>query len=186
MSLSKNLRYGWKFYLHLLNTVPIQTKAITSGTLSYLASVITQKFFEKQPKMDHMRALKFVIYAFLQTTVSHYWYKFLDSCFKDNSATKGSFDSSAIKKLLLDELLYDPFCIVFFFTIVGLLERKTPTEIIEKIRRDWWPTQNMSWKIWPLFQLINFMLIPGHLRILFVNFVSFFWGIFLQMKAARK
>jgi hypothetical protein len=103
----------------------------------------------------------------------------------DPETKKPAFDSSAIKKMLLDELLYDPFCIVFFFTVIGLFERKSPTEIVEKVKQDWWPTQTMSWRVWPAFQLVNFMFVPGHLRLLFMNFVSFFWGIFLQLKAAK-
>jgi len=193
MSLSKNIRYTWKFYLHLLNTVPVQTKALTAGSLSYLGSIITQKVFEKQPSMNHARALKFVAFSMLLTPISHVWYKYLDTLFKEDPAASGDaskkkssgFNTTALKKMLVDELLYDPFCIVFFFVVIGLFERKSGQEIVEKVKKEFWPTQIMSWKVWPAFQLINFMVIPSNLRILFMNFVSFFWGIFMQIKASQ-
>jgi protein Mpv17 len=109
-----------------------------------------------------------------------------------------AIDSSVLKKLAADELIFDPFCIVFFYTIIGLLERKNIREIKSKIVANYWETQKMSWKIWPLVQLVNFAIVPGNfsrclcltlqgnLRILFINAVSFFWGIFLQLKAGKR
>src|SRR5690242_17583827 len=111
-----------------------------------------------------------------------YWYKFLDRLFakknKDkvdtptgNVAKKPLIDSTVLKKLALDELLFDPFCIVLFFSIVGLLERKSLSQIREKIGKEYWITQKMSWRVWPAVQLLNFAFVPGHLRILFINLV---------------
>jgi len=189
MSLSK-VAYGWKFYLHLLNVVPIQTKAVTAAVLAYLGNVLTQKVFEKSPKMNHTRALKFVAYYLILVPIAHYWYKLLDVAFpkkkeKDGNAKPSLIDSSVLKKLAADELLFDPFCIVFFYTVISILERKNPSEIKDRIVENYWPTQKASWKLWPMVQLVNFAVIPGHLRILFINVVSFFWGIFLQVQAGK-
>jgi len=194
MSLSK-LHYYWKFYLHLLNTVPIQTKSLTSALIAYTGNIITQKIFEKRPQMDQKRALKFVLFSLILTPISHYWYKYLDRIFdqrkKESSKKEELLESQkttnfsvVFKKFVLDELLYDPFCILFFMTIISLLEGKDFSHIWQKIRTDYWITQKMSWRIWPLVQLVNFSLVPGNLRIFFINLVSFFWGIFLQVRAA--
>jgi len=170
-----------------VDVVPIQTKALTAGTLSFLGNVMTQKVFEKNPKFDYARALKFVIFALLLTPISHYWYKLLDNLFPKNAKKieATGFDTSALKKLAMDELVYDPFCIVFFYTVIGILEGNNPSQIKQKIINLYWPTQLASWKVWPIVQLINFSVVPSHLRILFINSVSFWWGIYLQLKAGK-
>jgi len=171
----------------LLKYAPIPTKALTSAAISYSGSVITQKVFEKQPYMNNRRALKFVAYSLLLTPISHFWYMFLDAVFPKNPADKNSMvDSSALKKLAMDELLYDPFCIVFFYVIVGLLEGQNFGQIKQKLGREYWATQKASWAIWPIVQLINFSVVPGNLRILFINFIGFWWSIFMQLRQARK
>jgi hypothetical protein len=91
-----------------------------------------------------------------------------------------------IKMMLIDELIYDPFCIVFFFSVIGFLDRQSTTQIKSKIIKDYWITQKASWKVWPIAQLINFALVPSNLRILYLNLVGFFWGIFMQVMAGKK
>lgn len=88
--------------------------------------------------------------------------------------------------MLVDELIYDPFCICFFFTVVGLLEGKSLTDIKTKIKKDYWSTQIASWKVWPIVQIINFSVVPKNFTILFINLVGFFWGIFMQIMSAKK
>jgi len=184
------INYGWRFYKHMLQYSPIPTKATTAAVLSFLGNVITQKVFEKNPQMNYNRAVKFVVYASLITPISHYWYKLLDSLFpKDKSRDSDEnkiIDGTVLKKLALDELLYDPFCIVFFFSIIGLLERQNLEQIKSKIVKDYWQTQKMSWKVWPVVQFVNFAVVPDNMRILFINLVGFFWGIFLQVMAGKK
>lgn len=95
-------------------------------------------------------------------------------------------DGTVLKKLAFDELLYDPFCIVFFFSVIGLLESQNIQQIQSKIVKDYWETQKMSWRIWPIAQFINFAVVPSPMRILFINLVGFFWGIFMQVMAGKK
>jgi hypothetical protein len=42
----------------------------------------------------------------------------------------------------------------------------------------------MSWRVWPIAQLINFAFVPLHFRVLFGNIVRFFWTIYLSYQAA--
>eukprot|EP01117_Protostelium_nocturnum_P000132 TRINITY_DN1020_c0_g1_i1.p1 TRINITY_DN1020_c0_g1~~TRINITY_DN1020_c0_g1_i1.p1 ORF type:complete len:201 (+),score=53.86 TRINITY_DN1020_c0_g1_i1:137-739(+) len=199
MSLSKIVS-AWKVYIHLLKSNPIQTKTGTAITLGFLGNVVTQKIFEKQPSFDWSRALKVLPYYAVMMPIAHFWYKFLDALFErrrqrqknedEGKAEKPKtglavIDSTVLKKLALDELIFDPFCIVLFYSVVGLLERKSLSQIGQKIRKEYWETQLMSWRLWPAVQLINFAFVPGDFRILFVNVVSFMWGIFLQLRAGK-
>ncbi|PRP84936.1 Mpv17 / PMP22 family protein [Planoprotostelium fungivorum] len=200
MSLSKPI-YAWKFYIHLLKTVPIQTKTGTAIVLGFLGNIVTQKVFEKKATFEWGRAGKVLAYYAIMMPIAHYWYKFLDRLFekraerakldaekeKEKKPQTGLsvIDSTVLKKLALDELIFDPFCIFLFFTVIGVLERKSLSQIREKIGKEYWITQKMSWKLWPAVQLINFALVPGDFRILFVNVISFVWGIFLQLRASN-
>jgi len=195
MSLSKSLYYPVKVYFRYLEDksemVRIRTKMLTAATLSYSGSLITQKLLQKNPKMDQMRALRYVIFSMLLTPISHFWYKHLDTLFPkekkiDRDDASSTVYTSVIKKLALDELLYDPFCLVLFFTVMGLLEGLSFREIKERIKTNYWSTQKMSWKIWPVAQVINFAVIPGSLRILFMNVVGLCFNILLQLKVSKK
>jgi len=65
------------------------------------------------------------------------------------------------------------------------LEGQSLANIKQKLVKEYWATQKASWAIWPAVQLVNFAVIPGQLRILFINFVGFFWNIFLQIRQSR-
>jgi len=112
----------------------------------------------------------------------------LDTLFpKDKDTSPDAVvDPSAIKKLVFDELVYDPFCIVFFFTVISLLEGKGFNDIYQKLVKEYWTTQKASWAIWPIAQFLNFQYIPPNLRILFINLIGFFWSIFLQVRQSKK
>ena len=84
--------------------------------------------------------------------------------------------------MLVDEILYDPFCIVFFYTVIGLFNREPISQIIATIRSEYWTTQLSSWKLWPIVQIVNFAVVPSQLRLLFMNVFSFVWSIYLQLR----
>ena len=59
-----------------------------------------------------------------------------------------------------------------------------PENVQSSIKTNLWPTLKMSWRVWPIAQLINFAFVPLHFRVLFGNVVRFFWTIYLSYQAA--
>jgi hypothetical protein len=79
------------------------------------------------------------IYIFIYS-IDSFWYKYLDTLFEQKNKKakneEGSIpvDSTVLKKVALDELFFDPFCLIYFFTVMGLLEGLTFGQIKDRIK----------------------------------------------------
>ena len=109
--------------------------------------------------------------------ILHVWHGIMDYLFAGKSGLQYT-----ILKLLLDQGFFDPLLTAFYFVAWGLLEGRSLTEIRESLRRHWWNTQKMSWRVWPLASYIMFNYVPSQYRVLFGNFVAFFWCIYLSSR----
>jgi hypothetical protein len=106
------------------------------------------------------------------------WYRWLDRQFpqkeeKDKVTGKPKSPQPdlmrSVKMMLVDELIYDPFCIVFFYTYIGLLNGQGMNEIKETIAREYWPTQTASWKVFYFRLFACFDNLPFHGYFIFFN-----------------
>jgi protein Mpv17 len=53
----------------------------------------------------------------------------------------------------------------------------------EKIKNDLMQPVMFEWIFWTPFQMMNFWLIPPHLRVLYMNLIYIFWDTFLSYVA---
>jgi len=88
--------------------------------------------------------------------------------------------ATAIKKALVEQVMYSPFAISAFYVGMNLLEGNTLEKAIIELEQKFVPTYKMGFMIWPTVQTINFSLIPERNRVAFTGMVSFFWTIFLS------
>ncbi|KAK5579581.1 hypothetical protein RB653_009265 [Dictyostelium firmibasis] len=167
------------WYMKKLKSKPIQTKALTSATLSFISSVVAQKFIEKK-KINWNAVIKFTIWGLISSPLVHYWHIILDRLFKN---IKDKYQSWG--KLIVDQLVFAPFINIAFYSVLAILDGK-PKSILFKLYFDLFPTLKASWKVWPLAQLINFRFVPSHLRVLFGNLVGFCWGMYLSILSTKK
>lgn len=58
-------------------------------------------------------------------------------------------------------------------------------DVPRALRSRTWPTLLAHWKIWTLPQIINVNFVPVQFRVLFANFVAFFWNIYLALLTQR-
>ena len=185
----------WMQYLKLLQERPILTKSLTSGLLSFSADFICQRWEIQRANnketnvdkansntvvsFDWLRASRFTFLgAALVAPVLHVWYGFLARFIP------GPLMVDAMKRLLLDQLLFAPAFIPIFFTANLVLEGR-PELIKEKIERDLWRTVFTNYAVWIPAQFVNFSVIRPTLQVLFSNFVGFFWNIYFSYAANR-
>ena len=160
------------------------------------SDIVAQVFFEKKrlSAIDLARLFKFVTYAILVTPIYSYWYSFLASLDLDK---KSAFLQrlkrtnyyihkflTIVIKLALDQLLLDPIMTAFFFIVMGTLNGQSPTAIKAKLDKEWWTTQKMSWRVWPIFNFIMLTFIPQNLQLLFGNSIAFAWNIYKSLLLA--
>eukprot|EP00878_Enallax_costatus_P017191 GHUV01018048.1.p1 GENE.GHUV01018048.1~~GHUV01018048.1.p1 ORF type:complete len:164 (+),score=53.53 GHUV01018048.1:1038-1529(+) len=75
-----------------------------------------------------------------------------------------------------------PFCYFpVFYGMKGYVEGRSPASIYEKYRADLWENCKALWTIWVPAQLVNFSVVPRHLRIPFVAGVSFAWTVIISV-----
>jgi hypothetical protein len=175
------------WYLELLSKFPIPTKMLTSAFVQFCGSIVSQKFVRKMKKIDWHVVFKFVATGALVSPASHFWFQNLDKIMRVagpqldaiNKQSGGLIPARQAFSLALDQLVFAPFLNVLFISYLALFDNQA-SQIPNNLRRDLWPTLTKSWMVWPFTSYFNLNYVPSHLRVLFGNFVGFFWSIYLS------
>lgn len=107
------------------------------------------------------------------------WYLTLDR------VVPGTAKPAGFKKMLIDQSLFAPVMIAFFFGVTETLAGKRPAEIQETLRACYKETLITNYKIWPLAQTLNFTFVPIQHRVGFVQIVAIFWNAYMSWMANR-
>mmetsp|Transcript_26484 Transcript_26484/g.43356 ORF Transcript_26484/g.43356 Transcript_26484/m.43356 type:complete len:217 (-) Transcript_26484:170-820(-) len=177
---SRFSRFG-KFYKRVLSENPLATKSATSAAFFIVADILSQLIFMAQTKdrpccpVNLVRTIRMGLTGLcVHGPFLHLWY----ACFLDKMFPSRTF-KVVLYKLLIDEIVYGPASIGAFFLVIGISEGRTMEYIRLKFVKDFWPTLLCEWAVWPVAQLVNFRFVPAHWRSLYMNVISFGWGIFL-------
>jgi len=168
----------WKGYLRYLESNPILTKAITSGTLVGIGDSISQiieKRSNPQQQYEINRTLRMSLlgFSFFGTSL-HFWYKLLEHYIPGKSF------SSICNKVVLDQTVYTMTFLFIFFTSIGFMEGKSWEQIRNKQEKVYWQTLKYNWYIWIPANIINYGFVPISLRVLFVSSVALVWNTMLS------
>lgn len=165
-------------YLLFLKLYPVLTKAVSSGILSALGNLLAQIIKKKQKKdaqsLDVSGLLRYVVYGlFVTGPLSHYLYLFMEYL------VPPEVPWARVKRLLLDRLFFAPTFLLLFFFIMNLLEGKSVSVFVAKMRSGFWPALQMNWRMWTPLQFININYVPLQFRVLFANIAALFWYAYL-------
>jgi len=108
------------------------------------------------------------------------WYQLLNRL-QFNTSTK-----ALVYRVYLDQALFSPVAVAFFFGSMSLLEGKGVGEAANRISHAYVPTLLRNWVVYIPTQVINFALVPSHLRFVFVGVVSLFWNTYLSSVNSRE
>jgi len=188
------LRKIWAFYNKKLVDYPTTTQGFIAGSLFSCGDVICQIIErsnqekkeskevknKKEDEIDWLRVGRMCTVGFVVVgPACHYWYKFLDKRMQSTTVAQ------ALKKTLVDETLFGPVYLASFFVSIGILEGMNSQQIVQKIKKDFWPTFLMDMVVWPPAQTINFYFVPPAYRVLYISFISLFWNAYLSMVQHR-
>ncbi|CAM9369241.1 unnamed protein product [Choristocarpus tenellus] len=110
----------------------------------------------------------------------HYFYGFLDS------KLPGTKPMTVASKVAIDQTIWNPIFGVMFFSYLGVLEGKTPTEIKDKIAADLQTAVMGSWTVWIPAHTINFKFVPTSQRLLYINTIQIGYNVFLSFLGNKK
>ena len=88
---------------------------------------------------------------------------------------------SAPVKTFIDQALHHPFFYFpCFYLMKGYMEGRPLASTYDKYRAELWENCKALWKIWVPAQLVNFAVVPRHLRIPYVAGISFAWTVVIS------
>ncbi|OCB89511.1 hypothetical protein A7U60_g3306 [Sanghuangporus baumii] len=174
------------------------TQCITGAVLFGAGDVIAQQAIEKHPgrKYDFARTARLAFYGgALFGPIMTKWYQLLNRL-QFASPTKALAyrvrpppSSLRVSRLFddadvwLDQAVLTPAAVGFFFTSMTFLEGKGISEAKRRVEAAYVPTILRNWGVFIPTQVINFSVVPAHMRFVFVGVVSLFWSHQLLSRA---
>lgn len=156
------------------------TQCITAAFLFGSGDILAQQAVEGKGKNhDWARTARLTFYGgALFGPAMTKWYQLLNRM-KFPSPTK-----ALIYRVWLDQAMLTPVAVAFFYGSMSFLEGK-PGEAMPRIKAAYVPTLIRNWGVYIPTQIINFSLIPPHLRLVVVSVVSLFWNTYLSAANAN-
>jgi len=153
----------------------MMTQCITAAVLFGAGDVIAQQAFEgKGKKHDFTRTMRLVFYGgVLFAPPMTKWYQLL------NRIKFPSVAKALIYRVWLDQAILTPVAVAYFYGSMSVLEGK-PEEAFGRVQAAYVPTLVRNWAVYIPTQIINFSLVPPHLRFVVVSIVSLFWNTYLS------
>uniref|UniRef100_A0A7S2XX76 Peroxisomal membrane protein 2 n=1 Tax=Fibrocapsa japonica TaxID=94617 RepID=A0A7S2XX76_9STRA len=164
----------WKLYNESLKQHPLLTKMVLGAVVGFLGDLFYQIW--RQNKLgipiDLYRMSMFVVVTIVyHTPALHIWFELSDKVSrraKSKAVQVGGLifaDNFLLCPLLLPLFVFfgallcspDIFSVPFMETVEGA---------IAQMKREAWPLLKTTWKIWPLFHLMNYSLVPHQHRLL--------------------
>ncbi|KAI0758673.1 hypothetical protein C8Q74DRAFT_258415 [Fomes fomentarius] len=172
--------------LHAFNTAlirrPLVTQCATSFVLFGTGDVLAQQAFEKKgANHDFWRTARLSFYGgAIFGPVLTKWLQLLNRL-QFSSPTK-----AVAYKVYLDQFVFTPGVVAMFFGSLTLLEGKGVNDAKERIQEAYVPTIIRNWGVFIPTQIVNFALVPHHLRFVTIGVVSLFWNAYLSSVNAKK
>ncbi|KAL7278823.1 hypothetical protein ACG7TL_007840 [Trametes sanguinea] len=173
---------------------PMVTQCVTSAVLFGSGDIVAQQVFEKKGFANHdhtaarvggmklvwTRADQCGVLGAIFGPVLTKWLQFLERL-KFSSPVKG-----VVYRVYLDQGVFTPMVVGMFFGSLTLLEGKSVTAAKERIKEAYVPTLIRNWGVFIPTQIVNFAIVPPHLRFVTVGVVSLFWNAYLSSVNAKK
>ncbi|GMK59275.1 hypothetical protein CspeluHIS016_0702900 [Cutaneotrichosporon spelunceum] len=185
----------WQSYLTQLAARPLRTKMVTSGTMFFIGDAIAQFGIEGRrvssdavpqegygPVDDDIvlaynpiRAVRQAVYgALVLAPLGHNWLVRLDKVkFANKWGTLGA-------KVGLDQLVWGPFIVTAFWTWTGMMEGKSTQQVADLVHFAFPGAYSKCVAVFGPTQIVNFLWVPLHHRLMVHQTVGLGWNIFLS------
>ncbi|QRV90832.1 integral membrane protein, Mpv17/pmp22 family protein [Ceratobasidium sp. AG-Ba] len=186
-------------YLRQLNTRPLTTKAVTSGTLSFLQEILASHLSgvpvprpsKNAPLYAHAlaaakidaRALKLAIYGFfISAPMGHFFVGLLQRAFAGRTSA-----GAKIAQILASNLIVAPIqCAVYLASMAVVNGAKTTDEIVKTIKGGFMKVIRIQWITSPLAMVFAQKFLAPELWVPFFNMIQFTLDFFnTQLKKAK-
>ncbi|GLC55817.1 hypothetical protein PLESTB_001032000 [Pleodorina starrii] len=174
--------YIGKNYNDTAQKYPMATGVVTTVIKTSAADLFAQKVVERREEVDWRRHGMFVMFGFGYLGCwQYYLYNdlFVRWC-KPITTLVGHYGSAPLKTFI-DQCIHHPILYFpSFYTLKGLVEGRPISDSMADYREHLWDNCKALWMIWVPAQMVNFTVVPLHLRIPFVAGVSFAWTVVIS------
>ncbi|XP_004227425.2 mpv17-like protein 2 [Ciona intestinalis] len=146
----------------------VVTNTVTAGCMGAVCDIVTQKI--ERNEYDVQRTQRMAILGTTCAPLMHYWYRYLDGKFTPN------MKHAILKKVALDVLI-SPIWYGIYLGVFCILKRYTWEETVTDLKGKLPILISFDLVSWPLFQAVNFSLLPPHFRVVGVKINEFCLGI---------
>merc|ERR1719411_1773872 len=118
--------------------------------------------------------------AFCFGPTAFYWYPFIESMFP------GSDAMSLCIKVLMDQIIYSPVLLSWFWFHSTFLSTMDINQSIAAIPKNVMASLISSWCYWPLVQIANIGYVPAEYQVLVINVASIPWNMYVSYSVSKQ
>uniref|UniRef100_A0A183C0N4 Mitochondrial inner membrane protein Mpv17 n=1 Tax=Globodera pallida TaxID=36090 RepID=A0A183C0N4_GLOPA len=152
------------FFHRIFPGKPFFIQIFSAGALAAVGDILCQKLFEKRDKWDPFRTSRFALTTAIVI-----------------AGNKMSV-RTGLKRVLADQSIIAPTLTAAFLFSVNFLDSFSAQSAVQRTKRIYFDVLVNNYKFWPFVQMVNLTVIPLQFRVVFVQFFSIFWNIFLSFK----
>ncbi|KAF3902822.1 hypothetical protein AA313_de0205906 [Arthrobotrys entomopaga] len=172
-------------YLRLLQTNPLQTKMVTSGTLSALQELLASLIAGDKKHGSYLtpRVPMMAIYgAFISAPLGHLLINILQRAFKGRTSTRAK-----ILQILVSNFIVSPIQNVVYLASMAVIAGARKKENVKAmVRTGFFPVMKVSWITSPLALAFAQKFLPEHAWVPFFNLIGFIIGTYVNALTKKK
>ncbi|EWC48180.1 hypothetical protein DRE_02284 [Drechslerella stenobrocha 248] len=172
-------------YLRLLQTNPLQTKMVTSGTLSALQELLASIIAGDKKHGSYLtpRVPMMAIYgAFISAPLGHLLINVLQRAFRNRSSTRAK-----IFQILVSNFVVAPIQNVVYLASMAVIAGARKKENVKAmVRTGFFPVMKVSWVTSPLALAFAQKFLPEHAWVPFFNLIGFIIGTYVNALTKKK
>lgn len=173
-------------YLKQLQSNPLRTKMLTSGTLSGLQEFLASWIAHDRSKSGHYftsRVPKMAIYgAFISAPLGHVLISALQKVFQGRKSLKAK-----ILQILASNLIIAPIQnSVYLISMALIAGARTFHQVRATVKAGFWPVMKVSWIVSPISLAFAQQFLPETTWVPFFNIIGFIIGTYINAHTKKK
>ncbi|XP_023173987.1 mpv17-like protein 2 [Drosophila hydei] len=173
------LRWTKLLWSKMFGKYLLVTNVLGSGILMAVGDVIAQEYEYRHGLSQHngydgARIFRMFVAGSVQGPFHHFIYNWMDRVMPHRTMR------NIINKILIDQIVMSPICILLFFYTVCSLERQTLQATNQELIGKFPYIYLMDWLTWPAAQYINFRYLDTKYRVAFVNVCTAVYNVLMS------